>query len=443
MNSLRLVDEARDAGANDTAREAQTIVRRALVLIGVLFGGVGLWSSLATLHGAVVAPGVTRTEVTTQAVQPAEGGVVRRIFIAEGAHVTAGDPIVELDSAEAHATHASVRDQLDAALARHARLTAEIRGHSSIAFPRPLQERAREAGVAALVRSESELFHARRHLIAEQAAKLRDQAHAIEAQIRSNDEQVAAAQKSLGYLKQQEEMNVALHEQRFVSSARLLDARRSAAEKEEKRFEFEALGAAARQRLADVEMRLSGLRAAQLAEATKEIVEMEARILALQERLKPVSDALERRIVRAPATGTVNLLRANTAGGVVAARETIAEIVPADTLLMTEVRVNPADIEEVHTGQEAEIELSGVNRRSVPLLRGKVTFVSPEAHSDPATPSLRYFLVRAALTDTLPDRVTLTPGMPVTVYIRTRSRSPLELWLDPLLGGFRKALRES
>jgi hypothetical protein len=38
--------------------------------------------------------------------------------------------------------------------------------------------------------------------------------------------------------------------------------------------------------------------------------------------------------------------------------------------------------------------------------------------------------------------VPLTAGMPVVAYIRTRERTPLELWLDPVVGALRHSLRE-
>ena len=443
MSALKLVSAAPDAGQTQTADEARRLVRMAAALVIALVGGLGLWSVLATLQGAVVAGGLTKVEANVKPVQPADGGVVRVIHVVEGARVRAGDPILELEDVEAHAALQTVREELDASLARQARLVAEMRGSARLAFPPELTSRSAEARVRSVMANEQELFDARRNVIALQATQLRAQARAIEAQIRSNEAQVAAADRSLGYLHQQEKMSETLHEQRFVSSARLLDARRSTAEKEEKKFEFEALTANARQRLADIELRLSNLRTAQIAEATKDLTDNETRVQGLRERLKPAREAVNRRIVRAPASGTVNVLRMHTVGGVVAPRETVAEIVPDAASVVAEVRVNPADIEEVRVGQDVEIELSGFNRRVVPLLRGKVVFVSPEAQTDPAAPGLRYFTARATFTQTPPAGVALTPGLPVTVYMETASRSPLELWLDPVLGAMRRALRES
>jgi hypothetical protein len=39
--------------------------------------------------------------------------------------------------------------------------------------------------------------------------------------------------------------------------------------------------------------------------------------------------------------------------------------------------------------------------------------------------------------------VHIAAGMPIAAYIKTRERSPLELWLDPVIGAIRKSLRET
>jgi HlyD family type I secretion membrane fusion protein len=432
-------------GAPDPAiaREVRRLVRFSAALVIVLFGIVGLWAALAELYGAVVAPGVLKVEANLKLVQHNEGGVVRSIFIKEGQRVAIGDPLIELEDIEANASMAMTRDQLDADLARQARLTAEIRNAPRIDFPAELLQRRASPGVQVLIGNEESLFAARLRLLREQTSKMREQRRAVLAEIESLGRQIAAAEKSLGHLNEQQKMNESLHEQNFVSNSRVLDAKRSTAEKEEKKFEFESLQAQARQKLADLEMRLESLESGRLAENSKDLVDAQSRIANLRERLKPAKDVLERRIIRAPSAGTVNVLKANTQGGVIAPRETIAEIVPDQSQLVAEVRINPADMDDLQVGQEVEIELSGLNRRATPLLPGKLGFVSPDLNSDPANPAMKFFVARVVLNAAPPPSVTISSGMPVAAYIRTRKRSPLELWLDPLIGGIRKSMRET
>lgn len=434
------IPDAPDAG---TAREVRKLVIFSAGLLFVLFGIVGVWAALAGLYGAVVAQGVLKVEANLKLAQHADGGVVRRILVKEGQHVAQGEPIVELENVEADASLSIVRDQLDAEIVKQARLTAEIKDSNRLEIPADLRKRTDSPNVRSLVQNEETLFSARRRVLIEQSNKMLDQKKAIQAEIASLARQIGAAEKSLSYLYEQEKMNELLFAQNFVANTRLLDAKRSTAEKEEKKHEFESLRAQAQQRLADIELRRDALYSTRLNESSRDLVESQSKILNLRERLRPAQEVLERRLIRSPATGTIHVLRAHTQGGVVAPRETVAEIVPDLANLVAEVNVNPADIDEVRTGQEVELELSGLNRRSTPLLKGKLTFVSPDLNTEQTNPAIKFFVVRVGIDRPIPNSVTISPGMPVAAYIRTRMRSPLELWLDPLIGAIRKSWRET
>lgn len=422
--------------------ELRLLARSAAITIFVVFGILGSWAVFASLSGAVIASGVMKIEDSVKVAQHPDGGVVRHLLVREGQQVQRGDPIVELEDVEANSIFRTVRDQLDGELARSARLTGEIQGSTVIEFPPELTDRAKDPKVRVILRTEEEHFSARQHMYRQQQARLREQRKALHTEIESLDRQVKAAEKSLGYLHTQEKMADELLAKGFVSEARVLDSRRTTAEKEEKHHEFKSLRAQARQKLADVELRLDSVVSNRMTENQRDLADAQNKIFTLQERLRPAADSLRKRIVKSPVTGRVNNMRIHTVGGVVAPREPIAEIVPEQSALVAEVRVNPPDIEHIKEGLEANVELTGSNRRTTPLLKGKVTFVSPDLNTDPANPQIRYFISYIQVTDTLPPGISLKSGMPVTAYITVRERSPLSLWLDPLIGAMRKSGRE-
>lgn len=427
----------------DTERELQGAVRLALIALALTFGVGGLWSALAPLAGAVIAQGVIKVEANTKLVQHLEGGIVRRILVKDGQRVTAGQPVVELEDTEASASLSIVNDQLDAELAKLARLQAEIDNAPRIRFPQALLARKADPSLQRILQREEDHFKARNALVREQIAKLNEQRQQAEAEIASLTRQLAAAEESLKYLKQQESSYAGLVDKNFVAPVRMLDARRAVSEKEEKKFEYEALRSQARQKLADVQMRLSQVTATRYAENSRDMVEAQTRILNLQERQLPFKDSLKKRILTAPAGGTVNATRIHTEGGVVGPRETILEITPDASAMIAETRISPADIDEVRVGQKVEVEFSGMNRRVTPLIHGRVAMVSSDLITDPANAQVKYFTVHVELTPTEPLNFEVRPGLPVAAYITTRERTPLEIWLDPLIGGIRKALRET
>lgn len=427
----------------DTERELKRLVRVAVIALVVTFGIGGLWSVLATLSGAVIAQGVIKVEANTKLVQHLEGGVVRRILVKDGDRVSAGQPVVELEDTEASASLSIVNDQLDAELAKLARLQAEIDNAPRIRFPDALLARRNDPSLQRILQREEDHFKARHALVREQIAKLNEQRQQAEAEIASYDRQLAAANTSLGYLRDQQKSYQGLVEKNFIAPARMLDVHRSVSEKEEKKFEYEALRSQARQKLSDVQLRLSQVTTNRYAENSRDMVETQTRILNLQERQLPFKDSLKKRILTAPASGTVNATRIHTEGGVVGPRETILEITPDTSSMIAETRVSPGDIDEVRVGQMVEVEFSGMNRRVTPLIHGRVAMVSSDLITDPANAQVKYFTVHVELKPEVPLNFEVRPGLPVAAYIQTRMRTPLDLWLDPLIGGIRKAMRET
>ena len=427
----------------DTERELKKSVRVAAIALLLTFGIGGLWSAMASLSGAVIAPGVMKVEANTQLVQHLEGGIVRKILVKDGQRVSAGQPVVELEDTEASASLSIVVDQLDAELAKLARLQAEIDNAPRISFPAALLARKGDPNLQRILQREENHFRARNALIREQIAKMDEQRRQAEAEISSLGQQLVAAEASLGYLREQEKSYAGLVDRNFVAPARMLDVRRAVSEKEEKRFEYEALRSQARQKLADIQMRLSQVTTSRYAENSRDMVETQTRILNLQERQLPFKDSLKKRILTAPASGIVNATRIHTEGGVIGPRETILEITPEKSEMIAETRISPADIDEVQVGQEVEVEFSGMNRRATSLIHGRVSMVSSDLNTDPANAQVKYFTVRVELKPEHPLTFDVKPGMPVAAYIKTRERTPLELWLDPLIGGIRKAMRET
>ncbi|MBI5107804.1 MAG: HlyD family type I secretion periplasmic adaptor subunit [Rhodocyclales bacterium] len=427
----------------DTEAELQGSVRLASIALAIAFGVGGLWSVLAPLSGAVIAQGVIKVESNAQLVQHMEGGVVRRILVKDGQHVTAGQAVVELEDTEANASLAIVNSQFDAEVARLARLQAEIDNAPRVRFPDALLARKSDPDVARILQREDDHFRARNVQLREQVDKLQEQKRQAEAEIASLDRQLVAADQSLKYLREQETSYAGLVEKNFVAPVRMLDARRQVSEKEEKKFEYEALRSQARQKLADVQLRLGQINTGRYADNSRDMVEAQTRILNLQERQLPFKDSLKKRILTAPATGTVNAVRVHTEGGVIAPRETILEITPESSGMIAEVRISPADVDEVRSGQDVEVEFSGMNRRVTSLVKGRVQVVSSDLITDPANAQLKYFVVRVELTPATPLSFEPRPGMPVAAYIKTRERTPLDIWLDPLIGGIRKSLRET
>ena len=167
----------------------------------------------------------------------------------------------------------------------------------------------------------------------------------------------------------------------------------------------------------------------------------------------------------APVDGVVQQLAIHTVGGVVTPAQALMVIVPNDSRLEIEAMVSNRDIGFIHTGQEAQIKIDTFNFTRYGLLRGEVLNVSQDAiirdqpqdrsgdrrqgsqndSSEPKGQELNYS-ARISLDRTkmqVEERtVDLSPGMAVTVEIKTGSRRIIDYLLSPIARYRHDVLRE-
>src|SRR6185437_4672982 len=168
----------------------------------------------------------------------------------------------------------------------------------------------------------------------------------------------------------------------------------------------------------------------------------------------------------APVDGVVQQLAVHTIGGVVTPAQQLMVIVPAESRLEIEAMVSNRDIGFIEAGQEAAIKVDTFNFTRYGLLHGTVLNVSHDAisrdkpqdnktpdkppgadagSSEPKGQELVY-AARVSLDSTrmqVEDKtVNLSPGMAVTIEIKTGSRSIISYLLSPLVRYKHDSLRE-
>ena len=123
------------AFGKSTDRSIRNHAFMGLFVVFGLLGGLGTWSALAEISGAVIAPGHIAVDTNAKKVQHPEGGVVAELKVREGARVKAGDLLVVLDDTVLRADLAIVSKALDELTAQEARLVAERDGADQVRFP--------------------------------------------------------------------------------------------------------------------------------------------------------------------------------------------------------------------------------------------------------------------------------------------------------------------
>ena len=93
---------------------------------------------------------------------------------------------------------------------------------------------------------------------------------------------------------------------------------------------------------------------------------------------------------------------------------------------------------------DARVALLAYKQRGTPQLDGKVLQVSPDSIVDERS-GQSYFVARIGINGEALlklEHVKLSPRMPVEVFIRTGTRTPLDYLIQPVEDSFRRALRE-
>ncbi|MBX3611360.1 MAG: HlyD family type I secretion periplasmic adaptor subunit [Hydrogenophaga sp.] len=407
----------------------------AFLLLALLWATVGHIDVVAVGQGKVVPSDRTKT------LQPLEAATVQAIHVRDGQFVRAGDLLIELDPTTSQADSQRVEVEAVAATLQLARgqalLKALASGDPPTLPPTPdvPVDRRQEA---------SRQLDGQWAEVATQRARLAADVTRREAEGRATQAQVRKLEQILPIATQRAQDYRRLVDQAFVSQHGYL-------EQEQSRIEMEADLAAQRNRLQEIEASLREVQAQQRAltaetrRATLDSIEQaRQRLEALaQERIKAGVRGRLTRLV-APVDGTVQQLAVFTEGGVVTPAQPLLVIVPADQPLEVEAFFENKDIGFLHQGQDAEVKVETFQFTKYGTLHAELASVSHDAISDEQRGLIYASRVRMASTELDVDgaRVRLSPGMAVTVEVKTGRRRVIEYFLAPLLQHSQESLRE-
>jgi HlyD family secretion protein len=412
----------------------------------ILVFGFGLWAMTARLSGAIVAPGQVEVERDRQIVQHPDGGVVEAILVAEGAAVTAGQPLLRLDGAALQSELAIVERQVTELAARQARLIAERDGAAAPAFaPEILALAKAVSDVAAQLDGQRRLFDARRATLAEQRSLLARRIDQVRAQSTGIAAQSAALTEQLDLIEQELAAQQGLLDKGLAQAGPVLALRR---EQARLHGQIGALGAELARtegQVTEIEIERASLDTRLREEATAELRQIDPAILELTERRRALLDRIDRLDLRAPVAGIVLGLQVTTPQAVLRPAEPVLYLIPQDRPLVITARIAPIHIDEIAVGQPAELVFPAFAARDTPHLAGRVTRVSADVLRDAQT-GASYFLAALELETgeaaRLGDRV-LLPGMPVEVFLQTGRQTPIAYLVKPFSDYFARAFRES
>jgi len=433
-----------DTRARSIDRSINVLLRH-MGFAGVfLIGGVGLVGATTDLAGAVVAAGSLVMDSGIKKIQHPTGGVVGELLVREGDHVKEGQVLIRLDETLARASLATVEKDLWELQARQARLEAERDQAETISFPDELLAAPEDSELGRIVKGERNLFTFRREAAQGQKHQLRQRIVQLNESIGGLNIQVDAKATEIRLLKKELEGVNELWEKKLVPLTRVVALERNNASLEGERGQLTASIAEAKGKIAETELQIIQIDQDMRSDVAKQLGDIRAKIAELRERRVTALDQLNRIDIRAPQAGMVHELSVHTKGGVITAGEELMQIVPDADKLTVEVKVPPANIDQVHVGQTAILRFSTFNQRTTPEIQGTVSVVSASTSKEDKL-GAGYYSVRIVMdagTLKTMGNVKLVPGMPVDAFLRTSDRTMLSYLMKPFADQMYKAFRE-
>lgn len=427
--------------------------RRASLAITAVLVAAMAWAVLGRVDIVAVAPGRIVVNERSKLVQPLERGVVRTILVHDGEHVQAGQPLVQLDATTAHADSASAADQGRAAQSEMLRTRAlasllqhypRARAPSVQSAFRALPPQERPAWSPAQLAEADAQLQAEWHDIDARLTSLALESGHRQAELATAAAQVAKLEATVPLAQSRERDFIKLVEQGYVSG-------HASQDKTRERVELERDLATQRARWQEAlaaQAASEGSREAFRAETLRRLADRESQAqlqlrMAQQEQTKA---AQRERLatLRAPVAGIVQQLAIHSVGGVVTEAQPLMVIVPDAAGLSVEANLDNRDIGFVEVGQSAQIKLETFPYTRYGTVAARVQRVTADAVVDekrgavfPAT------LALAADALDVDGRVArLSPGMNVTVEIKTGRRRVIEYLLSPIQKTIEEGLRE-
>lgn len=419
---------------------ASPVGRAVVFVIATLFVATIAWGWFGKIDTEAVAQGKIIPGGRIKVIQPLEIGVVRKIHVRDGQSVKAGDPLIELDPTESDANQERLAQDLVAARLDVARLSAMMQRKED-----PMTAFKAPAGISPVMAATSE-------------ALLEEKLHEHEEQLASIESEIVQrkAERSMTYanIKKLSGM-VPLLAERVASletlAAKKFGTRSAFLQLKQDLVEAEGNLSIEKHRVNEssagietLQRRRASVVAGFRAEANQELAEALQRVSGLEQELRKAEERSRMRHLTAPVDGVVQQLAVHTVGGVVQPAQSLMVIVPGDQPLEIEANVLNKDIGFVKKGQSAQIKVESFTFTKYGLLHGEVMQVSADAIQDEKEGLL--YTARVAIDD---DRilvgdkwVTLTPGMAVTVEVKTGHRRAIEYFLHPFLKYQDEALKE-
>ncbi len=411
-----------------------------------------LWSVFGKLDVVASAAGKIVPDSRSKTIQPMETASIHAIRVIDGQRVTAGETLIELDATVAQADIDKLKSEYQNAfldVAMYKALVAAQERESAALQKKSLNFILLVEGFPEKISQES--IDAQQHLAAGQLEAYKTRALQLmaaisrhEAELRSSQAIVKKYQQTLPIIQQQEKDYQRLLDKNFVSQHNYLELKKSLIEQERDLNAETEKGAEISASLLEAEREAKQFYAETKRAWLDKLHDAEQRSSSLAQEFIKAKTRGEFMRLTAPVDGTVQQLAVHTIGGVVTPAQPLMTIVPLNSPIEVEAYLSNQDIGFVRPQQQVEVKIETFSFTKYGTVKGTVVSVSSDAIKDEKLGLI--FAARIRLEKNIMfidgNHIDLSPGMAVTVEIKTTQRRVIEYFLDPLMRHASESLHE-
>jgi hemolysin D len=443
-------------------------VRMALILIICAFVAVALaWAWFGRIDIIAVAQGKIQPTGRVKVIEPLENGRVRAVDVVNGQHVAKGDVLVEFDTSEALADETDASEGFASESAEIARRKAAMAAAAVRSFDPP-PKISWDGSVPQLLRDrEDAVLDADLHQLNAQLASIEAQRIQKQAERDQLVKTIATQKNLIATLQERVDMRTTLAGEKLGAKSTVIDATETLQYQQtqlaiqEGQLVSDETGTAVF--LKDAEKTLQAF----LSDNAQKLADAERQADDFAQKLAKAKAKTDYLTLRAPIDGVVQASMVTSVGQVVTTGQEAMRIVPDGAALEIEVYALNRDIGFMHVGQEAVVKIESFPFTRYGTVTAHVTRVARDAipepdasqmEGDPAKTTVGTGFAGAQRTQNLvfpvtltPDSGTisvdgedapLTPGMAVTVEVKTGGRRILEYIFSPVVEVTSGAMRE-
>lgn len=365
----------------------------------VAFSLLLVWAYNFEIERSIRTQGQIVSADKTQIVQSPESGVIEEIKFKEGDSVKKGDVLVILEKERAKAAYTDTLGKVSALRVTLARLQAEVYGKPLVFSKDLLQYKE-------FISNQTDLYKRRKQAI---------------------DEDISTLNESLNFATQELEMNKNLLKTGDVGKLEILKLQRQ---------------------ITDMKGQIAAKKNKYFQDAQAEMTKVQEELSTQEQTLLDRKQLLEHTTLVSPMNGIVNKINFTTIGAVVKPGDEIVELLPTESDLIVEVKIQPIDMSHLVKGLKAIIKLDAYDFSIYGAMIGEVDYISSDSlteqgrNGDTIYYKAKIRIKEKEFRNKFANQIQINPGMTVTVDIKTGSRTVLEYITKPITKTISESLSE-